>query len=601
MALQSAFGTIVTPAVIGTQTITGLSFQPKSVIFFGALGGSQGLPCAFRIGIDDAVSHFGRAMNAGGTSHGSEGMASNAKSLVAVRRQGANQQIYQGRVTSFTADGFVITWDFILVGGGVTVYYLALGGSSTNWKTGSFAATTGSQAITGIGFQPTGLFGWMPGFAGGTLNGSGGTSDISIGLSGALSCGQATAVNSDTSTSVGGAGIDGYQVASTWLRALSSTVLGTSSTVSSLDADGFTVSNSNNITYVPYLAFNGCAVNVGTFTQATSTGPQAIPITAGDPKLILVMGNNKVTSSLVTDGLLFSFGAANLTDQRAVWTGDVFTSSFKAHSQMRDDSLILAYTPTGQGTSTLNSRATLQSWTNGSFTLNWSDVDGVAREWVYMVLAGTGSDPCGSIATGTINVIKHATPIPGGSQEFTFTTTGLTPSTFTLTDGDSEQFTGLSNGTYGVSEVAQPGWSTSYTVSNGDPHDALAIASNAITVTVTNTYQSTEQTMVRYRRFALPNAENKQMFISRLEIVAAMGVGNTAAPDPTIQIRFSRDGGNTYGDWRVMTIGAAAAYAKRAFITRLGRGRNWVAELLMDDPVFAAWVQCDIEVDKGTS
>ncbi len=89
--------------------------------------------------------------------------------------------------------------------------------------------------------------------------------------------------------------------------------------------------------------------------------------------------------------------------------------------------------------------------------------------------------------TGTITVNKV---VVGGSEgdSFDFTTDGLTPSTFSLEDGDSQVFSDLPPGIYGIVEDAAEGFTTIYTISNDDPNDAIVITgSESIIVTVTNT------------------------------------------------------------------------------------------------------------------
>jgi hypothetical protein len=90
---------------------------------------------------------------------------------------------------------------------------------------------------------------------------------------------------------------------------------------------------------------------------------------------------------------------------------------------------------------------------------------------------------------GTIIVEKVTIP-DGSTQEFDFTASGgLTPTTFTLSDGESETFSGVATGDgYGITEAAVAGWSTSFVVSNGSPPDNISVAGGeTVTVTVTNT------------------------------------------------------------------------------------------------------------------
>lgn len=90
--------------------------------------------------------------------------------------------------------------------------------------------------------------------------------------------------------------------------------------------------------------------------------------------------------------------------------------------------------------------------------------------------------------SGTI-IIRKVTNPSGLTQSFDFTSTGgLSPSTFSLNgDGDSRTFLSVPVGTYGITETAVSGYTTSYSVSSGDPHTAISVGDgDVITVTVTN-------------------------------------------------------------------------------------------------------------------
>jgi hypothetical protein len=92
------------------------------------------------------------------------------------------------------------------------------------------------------------------------------------------------------------------------------------------------------------------------------------------------------------------------------------------------------------------------------------------------------------ITTGSIIVTKTTDP-SGLDTEFDFTAGGgLSPSSFTLQDGENQNFIGITSGSgYSVSETAEPGYSTSYEVSNASPHTNIVVGANeTVTVTVTN-------------------------------------------------------------------------------------------------------------------
>lgn len=90
---------------------------------------------------------------------------------------------------------------------------------------------------------------------------------------------------------------------------------------------------------------------------------------------------------------------------------------------------------------------------------------------------------------GQIDVVKVTVP-SGSSQSFSFTAGGgLTPTSFSLTHGNTQSFTGVTAGSgYSITETVPAGWSASYVVSNGSPPNNILVVDGATTtVTVTNT------------------------------------------------------------------------------------------------------------------
>ncbi len=378
-------------------------------------------------------------------------------------------------------------------------------------------------------------------------------------------------------------------------------------TIASWVANGFTLTMSGSPGWnIGYLAIGGTAVsaNLVQIIQPTSTGLQNTTIESTDPALVFFASTCKVASATPSVNSNIMLGCYDGTSTVSQWWGHVNNTTSRDRLSSTTNAITLA-TSTGASTSTVNASATC-ALASTNIALTWTAADATQREVWALVLSRnlTGSfSACGVNPQASITVIKDATPIHGGATIFPFSATGgLSPTTFTLTDGASQLFSGLSAGTYGIIESPPDGWTVSYSVSDGSPNTAIVLSTGeAVTVTVTNTFESTDAVFRRLRRFALPYDENVEMFLSRLEIVAAMGVGNAADPAPVIQFRLSRDGGNTWGSFQSMTIGAAANYTKRAYLTRLGRGRNLVGELICDDAVFVAWVQCVVQATRGTS
>ncbi len=611
MALQVETLTFVLRTGTGAQTVPLVrypSLTPKAIIFtlIGRVDASNHCYC---YGFDDGTTHLGTALGIGEqfavaiSSRQYDAQYSLSCNTPDAAFGGAVVRV-RGYVTAMSAGSFSLQIDANLLPGSGWEATI-IGGDDVTCTAGIYDVTPGSGNVV-LGYRPAAVLKLSSPDAG--TNGEVAGADHHYGFA------------TDCDTNQVGWGVSGsaiapvyasYQIDGVIQQDLNSVTLAVSDPVTlGITATGFSVTVSGSPLWnIGYLAIGGLAVsaNLVQIIQPTTTGVQNTAITATDPVVAFFSSTCKVPTAgvgLADFNLLFGLydGAAH----RSGWWGAVNGSAFPftRDTEYSTSFCITLATATGVNTSTINARATC-TLSSENIALNWTIADATQREVWALVLAHnlTGSsNACGENPQASITVIKEATPIPGGATEFPFVTTNLTPSTFTLTDGASQLFEALSAGTYGVSEVEPDGWTVSYDVSNDDPHDAIVIVgTEAVTVTVTNTFQSTSNVLRRMRRFALPYDENVEMFLSRLEIIAAMGVGNADDPNPVIQFRLSRDGGNTWGSFQSMTIGAAANYTKRAYLTRLGRGRNLVGELICDDAVFVAWVQCVVQATRGTS
>lgn len=54
-----------------------------------------------------------------------------------------------------------------------------------------------------------------------------------------------------------------------------------------------------------------------------------------------------------------------------------------------------------------------------------------------------------------------------------------------------------------------------------------------------------------------------------------------------IDLRYSRDGGRNWSDWRKLDMGDVGDFTKRVQARRLGRGESWVFDVRITDPVRA--------------
>jgi len=91
----------------------------------------------------------------------------------------------------------------------------------------------------------------------------------------------------------------------------------------------------------------------------------------------------------------------------------------------------------------------------------------------------------------------------------------------------------------------------------------------------------------RLRRTPLLTMEQQWIFFQQLQIFLEAGQGTLTGQgsNPVIMLRWSDDGGKTWGNTHFIETGQQGQYQTRAIIRRLGRSRNRVFELSVSDPV----------------
>jgi hypothetical protein len=66
-------------------------------------------------------------------------------------------------------------------------------------------------------------------------------------------------------------------------------------------------------------------------------------------------------------------------------------------------------------------------------------------------------------------------------------------------------------------------------------------------------------------------------------------------------VRWSNDGGHSYGTELAQSIGKAGEYNKRVRFNRLGRARDRVYEVKVADAVKVRLISAFLDVDEGTN
>jgi hypothetical protein len=137
-------------------------------------------------------------------------------------------------------------------------------------------------------------------------------------------------------------------------------------------------------------------------------------------------------------------------------------------------------------------------------------------------------------------------------------------------------------------------------------NNALASGSNTdgtLFVDDIPTPTSTTFAIRRLRRAPHLSSEQLIQFFQMFQLDIQAGVGTTTGQgaDPQLILRWSDDGGFTFGHEHWVSAGRIGQYSRRAIWRRLGRGRDRVFEVTMSDPVQWALLDAYLTAEKGMS
>lgn len=106
----------------------------------------------------------------------------------------------------------------------------------------------------------------------------------------------------------------------------------------------------------------------------------------------------------------------------------------------------------------------------------------------------------------------------------------------------------------------------------------------------------------------LADASNKKLFFSNMFLDFQVGVGTDTLLDgdgnprqPQIIVRYSNDGGNTWGAEQLLALGKIGEYSQRVRQLLCGSARSRVIEISGSDPVQIAIAEGTIEAELGVS
>jgi len=409
MAVYQKVGSFQLHTATGTQTIGGLGFQPKAILFFHTPDtvdiATQTANYNMSYGVADGTNQYAICEFSPNGNNGNQTNWIAQTSNHCIVGSVDNSFIWRASLTSLDADGFTINV-IVAPSLGYRVGYLAIGGAGiTGVKAGAFQMTTGSHSETGFGFQPTGLIAFSAGLASLPSTPSFGTT---------TSASIAYGFSDGTSNRTNGTYHYGYNFTTVKRRLRSArndnflaAPNGTTSyayaiNLSTFDASGFTVSNAINGggNYAFYLAFGGAQTKVSNFLSPTVSGSFSITGLGFTPNAVL-MGStwqtafNSIEGEAIANGpgALMSVGVAtDLLEQLtfgATSQGFTVTSVEGHHS----DSLKLMRRFSHNPFTTLQMDFSLSSFTPGQIDLLCSTANATTSVISYMAIEGDGLIP----------------------------------------------------------------------------------------------------------------------------------------------------------------------------------------------------------------
>ena len=372
-------GSFIGNGSTGNQSVTGVGFQPKVVLFRYNMSPSDGSQSDSVTGFGVGISSSDRRVAGDYENHNlttSSHAAWNQDTYCIYTPSGGSRADF----VSMDSDGFTVNW---VTSSQMVVNYLALGGTAlTNYKTGigSAKTTTGNQSYTGVGFQPTALIVWAGKFS---------TSPLDQSTNGNGLFGFATSSSARGMVAWRNLNNSNPQVAKrrqSTQRILSSTTTFTEADFVSFDSDGFTLNYptaGGNADIFYYLALRGPQFKVSSFNQATTTGNQSLTGAGFTPKAAIMMSANDVSSNNDTAQAhaRASFGWATGTSERAsLWIGETDNVSPTVAFRNLDRTKLIKLMTEGGASPTVNAAADHVSFDSDGQTINWTTADGTARQ-----------------------------------------------------------------------------------------------------------------------------------------------------------------------------------------------------------------------------
>lgn len=105
--------------------------------------------------------------------------------------------------------------------------------------------------------------------------------------------------------------------------------------------------------------------------------------------------------------------------------------------------------------------------------------------------------------------------------------------------------------------------------------------------------------MEKRRISGVAHDNQNRVIFNGMELV--IGTGQPSSSGTYVDLRYSKDGGNNWSDWRKIPMGQTGNFMKTLQTLRLGIGRQWVFDVRVTDPVKADILAASIMTESTDS
>lgn len=385
MALLSKIGSFALNTSTGNQSITGVGFQPKVVLFFPTRVASDtsfaGSRWSFGAGVSSTLRAAASASSTDGVTTTAARSAHGNDRCIIIRQSNVSAYEVTADFVSQNTDGFTIN----ILNAPASAYivnYIALAGDDLqNATIGSFQTRVdvGQQSITGLGFSPDSVIMFDS-----TLSSTGPNLSPFTGNRPSIGFASKTTQGSVS-------GYTSHAVASTTTSRSyrrtrtdrSFTILNTSAGASlvSFDSDGFTLDfiekSSTTATHVYYVAMKGASVNVGEITGPSSTSTQIVDTPGSNPKAVIFLSGIKINEDLILSNYRTTLGGASDSGQFNIINTDMDGGAATVATHALDRTVCYK---TDDG----NSTVVFGGNKGGGFSLSWTKLNIEPDQLLYM-------------------------------------------------------------------------------------------------------------------------------------------------------------------------------------------------------------------------